>query len=218
MIPTYPKSERARREALEPTPPPPASPKIIPQSRNQLQASPGNAAFAAAAARGSLASTSGFLPLQSTYGNAAASRSLQPKRTNDSKTAPPAFDTRPSVQRLPVTRGSPLQPKLTVGAAHDPYEQEADRVAQQVMRMPTLPTAATGQASVQQQTLEGNEVRRPNPWRLPSRRSPSAHPPTRREVLIPGLISSHVGRQRWRQPFTRQHARFHGAALWGRLQ
>jgi hypothetical protein len=29
-----------------------------------------------------------------------------------------------------------VQPKLTVGAAHDPYEQEADDVAEQVMRMP----------------------------------------------------------------------------------
>jgi hypothetical protein len=29
-----------------------------------------------------------------------------------------------------------IQFKLTVGAAHDPYEQEADRVAEQVMRMP----------------------------------------------------------------------------------
>ena len=28
-----------------------------------------------------------------------------------------------------------IQPKLTVGAAHDPYEDEADRVAGQVMRM-----------------------------------------------------------------------------------
>lgn len=29
-----------------------------------------------------------------------------------------------------------IQPKMIVGAAHDPYEQEADRVANQVMRMP----------------------------------------------------------------------------------
>jgi len=31
-----------------------------------------------------------------------------------------------------------IQPKLTVGPANDVYEQEADRVADQVMRMPTL--------------------------------------------------------------------------------
>ncbi len=30
----------------------------------------------------------------------------------------------------------PIQPKLTIGAPNDPYEQEADRVADQVMRMP----------------------------------------------------------------------------------
>ena len=29
-----------------------------------------------------------------------------------------------------------LQPKLTIGAPNDKYEQEADRVADQVMRMP----------------------------------------------------------------------------------
>ena len=29
-----------------------------------------------------------------------------------------------------------LQPKLSVSSPHDPYEQEADRVADQVMRMP----------------------------------------------------------------------------------
>ena len=34
------------------------------------------------------------------------------------------------------TRG-PIQTKLTVGAAHDPYEEEADQVAEQVMRLPT---------------------------------------------------------------------------------
>ena len=41
------------------------------------------------------------------------------------------------VQRL-VESGA-LQPKLTVGAPNDIYEQEADRVADQVMRMPETP-------------------------------------------------------------------------------
>lgn len=36
--------------------------------------------------------------------------------------------------------GGTLQPKLTVGAADDRYEHEADRMAEQVMRMPILPT------------------------------------------------------------------------------
>ena len=42
-----------------------------------------------------------------------------------------------AVQRL-VESGA-LQPKLTVGAPNDIYEQEADRVADQVMRMPETP-------------------------------------------------------------------------------
>ncbi len=35
-----------------------------------------------------------------------------------------------------ILRGSRLQAKLTVGAPDDVYEQEADRVADEVMRMP----------------------------------------------------------------------------------
>src|ERR1700740_2020133 len=33
-----------------------------------------------------------------------------------------------------------LQAKLAIGQPNDPYEQEADRVAEQVMRMPASPT------------------------------------------------------------------------------
>ena len=35
-----------------------------------------------------------------------------------------------------ILRGPPLQAKLTVGAPEDVYELEADRVADEVMRMP----------------------------------------------------------------------------------
>ncbi len=35
-----------------------------------------------------------------------------------------------------ILRGAHLQAKLTVGAPHDVYEQEADQVAETVMRMP----------------------------------------------------------------------------------
>ncbi|RNC65262.1 MAG: DUF4157 domain-containing protein [Desulfuromonadales bacterium] len=38
-----------------------------------------------------------------------------------------------------VLRGPKVQPKLQVGAANDAFEQEADRVADQVMRMPDSP-------------------------------------------------------------------------------
>jgi hypothetical protein len=37
-----------------------------------------------------------------------------------------------------------IQTKLTVGAAHDPYEEEADQVAEQVMRMPDFSFATDG--------------------------------------------------------------------------
>jgi hypothetical protein len=68
-----------------------------------------------------------------------------------------------ALQRLLSHRGITLQPKLTVGAAHDPYEQEADRVAQQVMRMPIPPSAVTGQVSVQPPSPEKDEVEQNKP-------------------------------------------------------
>ena len=45
-------------------------------------------------------------------------------------------DPRASLQRLLAARGLNIQTHLTVGAADDPYEREADRVAAQVMRSP----------------------------------------------------------------------------------
>lgn len=43
-----------------------------------------------------------------------------------------------SLPRTPTSRQFPLliQPKLTVGPPGDKYEQEADRVADRIMRMP----------------------------------------------------------------------------------
>jgi len=54
-----------------------------------------------------------------------------------------ADDTRADVRR--ILRGPHLQAKLTVGAPDDVYEQEADRVADEVMRMsePHLQAAPT---------------------------------------------------------------------------
>jgi len=56
-----------------------------------------------------------------------------------------------------------IQAKLTVGAAGDQYEREADRVAEQVMNMTVPSSAATGEASgrpqpVQRQAEEEEEV------------------------------------------------------------
>jgi hypothetical protein len=51
-----------------------------------------------------------------------------------------------------------LQPKLTVGAADDQYEQEADRIARQVMGMADTASAAPIQrAGVPEETLEAPE-------------------------------------------------------------
>jgi hypothetical protein len=55
-----------------------------------------------------------------------------------------------------------IQTKLTVGPAHDQYEQEADRVAQQVMTMPTpiggTQPAGADHSSVQREAAEEEEV------------------------------------------------------------
>jgi hypothetical protein len=66
-----------------------------------------------------------------------------------------------AVQRL--LRSGAIQAQLSVSQPSDPYEQEADRVVQQVMSMPTPPSAATVQASVQRQTPEEDEVAQTKP-------------------------------------------------------
>jgi hypothetical protein len=57
-----------------------------------------------------------------------------------------------AIQRLLASRGSMLQRRLTVGAANDPYEQEADRVARQVMGMSATAVATLTQGHVQRQS------------------------------------------------------------------
>jgi microcompartment protein CcmL/EutN len=61
------------------------------------------------------------------------------------------------VQRL--LRSGALQPKLTVSEPGDPYEQEADRVAEQVMRMPERKerTEDQGAEPAEDQDAVGNE-------------------------------------------------------------
>ena len=71
--------------------------------------------------------------------------------------SPPSLDTRRSAQRPLVNQGGTLQTKLTVGAANDPLEHEANRVARQVMSMPASPTAAAEQASIQRQGPDEDE-------------------------------------------------------------
>ncbi len=65
-----------------------------------------------------------------------------------------------AVQRAPVTpepywyQGPPMQAKLTVGAPNDVYEQEADRVAAQVLSMPDSAT----QQPIQRERVPGEET------------------------------------------------------------
>jgi hypothetical protein len=60
--------------------------------------------------------------------------------------------------------GDPIQTKLTVGAPDDEYEQEADAVAERVMRMPAMPAPAVDDEeetpALQPKLLGGNLVQR----------------------------------------------------------
>ena len=55
-----------------------------------------------------------------------------------------------------ILRGPTLQPKLTIGQPYDKYEQEADRVAEQVLRMPDpgVPQSNTRMATSCQRCLK----------------------------------------------------------------
>ena len=68
-----------------------------------------------------------------------------------------------AVQRVVANRGTTLQAKLIVSGAHDPYEQEAERVAQQVVRMATPPSGVAKQTSAQRQAPEKDEVTQTKP-------------------------------------------------------
>jgi hypothetical protein len=83
------------------------------------------------------------------------------------ETGPPAIQTFPDRPRsfdfsaISARTSKPfsqpiIQPKLTVNEPGDPYEQEADRVAEAVMMMPAATTGETGQGepSVQPQSPE----------------------------------------------------------------
>jgi hypothetical protein len=54
-----------------------------------------------------------------------------------------------AVQHLLANRGTPLQARLTVGPAHDPCEQEADRVSEQVMAAPAHSGASSAPPRIQ---------------------------------------------------------------------
>src|SRR5687767_2683244 len=74
-----------------------------------------------------------------------AVRSQSPRQQSGRSATHPLIELQRSLGNQAVQRliGSPyIQTKLTVSTPGDPYEQEADRVAETVMRMPA-PTASS---------------------------------------------------------------------------
>ena len=55
------------------------------------------------------------------------------------------------VEHISETRGAAVQPKLTVGPASDKYEQEADRIAKQVMETVSSPSQEAAQRQAPQE-------------------------------------------------------------------
>lgn len=117
----------------------------------------------AASLSGALGFTHHLQTLQKTIGNQAVLRMLSRSRPS-------------------------IQPKLVVNQPGDQYEQEADRVAEQVMRMPDpVPHATTSASNVLQRkcaACKGEEEKEGNPVKLSRKESGgAAAPPVVHEVL-----------------------------------
>jgi hypothetical protein len=106
--------------------------------------------------------------LQHAIGNQAVLRMLQcktekPNAAPAAKASPPLAHNVPSVSVKPA-KANAIQTKLTVGAPGDEYEQEADRVAQQVMSMPSpgapAPLPVTGAVQGMQRKVAAPQVSR----------------------------------------------------------
>jgi hypothetical protein len=67
---------------------------------------------------------------------------------------------RPSLQQKSATLPAFIQAKLTVSQPGDPYEQEADRVAEEVMRMPEPGTVTSYAPIVQRQAISRHSLPR----------------------------------------------------------
>ena len=79
----------------------------------------------------------------------------------------------------------PIQMKLTVGAPDDQYEQEADRVADMVMRMPE--PAAAGRPPIARQAAPSARRQACAASRQPIRRAPQRAPATRGSSRTPSI-------------------------------
>src|SRR5436309_1283604 len=85
--------------------------------------------------------------LQRRTGNQALQRMLQgASNAKENAAASESAHIHPDVSQSPVRGSAPvgIQPRLTVNTPGDIHEQEADRVAEQVMRMPESPHASAG--------------------------------------------------------------------------
>ena len=80
---------------------------------------------------------------QTTASNAAGQRTALSWDFSKIPLHPPGHAERPKAPPLSPLPRLPIQAKLKVGAVDDPLEHEADRVADQVMRMPAREVAAT---------------------------------------------------------------------------
>ncbi len=110
--------------------------RTFPRERKANQQSkPAQTAKANAALSGQPRQLHAILHLQRTIGNRAVQRLLETDAGVRDHLLPGSANAtarQSEAPELPCT----IQPKLTVGAANDPLEQEADRVADEVMRMP----------------------------------------------------------------------------------
>ncbi len=118
------RSSQAKKPTRQTTQPT-VSPVVSPNS-NMLQR---------AIANPTLASSSDILRLQRLYGNRAVARLLASAASN-----------------TPLS--TPVQPKLRVGPARDPYEQEADQVAEQVVQ----PASPADQLPVRRKVTKANRL------------------------------------------------------------
>jgi hypothetical protein len=104
------------------------------------QATPANSTIPSRVHLGQSRAVNSILNLQRTIGNQAVQRLLEKNKEGVKGDSTPTEMARfgHESSRIPVYATVPLriQPKLTVNAPGDIYEQEAERVAEQVLRMP----------------------------------------------------------------------------------
>ncbi len=112
-------------------------PKAPQQTTPATSTMPGRAPF------GQSDAVNSILRVQRTIGNQAVQRPLEDKPDGFGTRGPDSVDTSPpgvgsglhfAFSRIPIT-APPVQPRLTISSPGDPFEREADSVADHIMRM-----------------------------------------------------------------------------------